>query len=241
MASSDSKLYQLENGAVKPYPLKQKELTNETRNILYILTGKDGTNWICTDGNIFKITSSGEIKIPVNGQVRYACEGIDGRIYFAVSFRGIGFVNDANQFEYIPFPNLDFRDVYMSEFFQRPDSTWVMSTYRTGIYFFSRNGKVERQELFDSTKGIQAFDLFQENEQTLWVASGRGLVRINGNKKQSIGAEAGLEELSLFKILPDKEGYWWLPSNIGIIRVKKAELDAYLDNPGSAKNQLARF
>ena len=220
---------------IKPYPLRQKNLFSQTRNILYALTGKDGAQWICTEGNIFKLSGQEEKKIPVNGQVRYACEGIDGRIYFAVAFQGIGFINDAGQFEYVKFPGLDFRDVYMSNLFQRTDGTWVMSTYRTGIYFLYPNGKVERQELFDSTKGIQAFDMYQENEQTLWVASGKGLVRIRGNKKQSIGAEAGLPELALFKILPDQEGNWWLPTNIGIIRVKKAELDAYLDNPAAAK------
>ena len=232
---TNSKLYQLEEGIIKPYPLRQKNLFSQTRNILYALTSKDGTQWICTEGNIFKLSGQEEKMIPVNGQVRYACEGIDGRIYFAVAFQGIGFINDAGQFEYVKFPGLDFRDVYMSNLFQRPDGTWLVSTYRTGIYFLYPNGKVERLELFDSTKGIQAFDIYQENDQTIWVASGKGLVRIRGNKKQSIGAEAGLPELALFKILPDLEGNWWLPSNIGIIRVKKAELDAYLDNPSTAK------
>ena len=123
----------------------------------------------------------------------------------------------------------------MSEFFQRPDGTWVISTYRSGIHYLYPNGKSKQMELFDSTKGIQAFAMYQENDQTLWVASGKGLVRIKGNKKQSVGAESGLAELSLFKILPDKQGYWWLPSNIGIIRVKKTELDAYLDNPSANK------
>jgi signal transduction histidine kinase/ligand-binding sensor domain-containing protein len=232
---TNSKLYRLEEGVIKPYPLRQKNLFGQTRNILYVLKGKDGTQWICTEGNIFKLSGQDEKQIPVNGQVRYACEGIDGRIYFAVAFQGIGFINDSGQFEYVKFPGMDFRDVYISNLFQRSDGTWVVSTYRTGIYFLFPNGKVERQELFDSTKGIQAFDMYQENDQTLWVASGKGLVRIRGNKKQSIGAEAGLTELSLFKILADRNGYWWLPSNIGIIRVKKAELDAYLDNPATTK------
>jgi len=232
---TNSKLYKLEKGLINPYPLREKNLFSQTRNILYVLAGKDGSQWICTEGNIFKVNGRDHKKFPVNGQVRYACEGIDGKIYFAVAFQGIGFINDAGQFEYLTFPGLDFRDVYMSNLFQRSDSTWVMSTYRTGIYYLYPNGKVERQELFDSTKGIQAFDMYQENEQTLWVASGKGLVRIRGNKKQSIGAEAGLTELSLFKILPDREGDWWLPSNIGIFRVKKAELDAYLDNPSGTK------
>jgi len=194
------KLYQLNNGFIQPYPLRNKKIFDQTRNILYIFLDKDGTKWICADGNIFKLNSKEEKKIPVDGQVRYACEGIDGRLYFAVAFRGIGFINDAGIFEYLKFPGFNFRDIYMSEFFQRADGTWVISTYRSGIHYLYPNGKSEQMELFDSTKGIQAFDMFQENDQTLWIASGKGLVRIKGNKKQSIGAESGLAELSLFKI-----------------------------------------
>jgi len=232
---SNSKLYRLDKGLINPFPLRDKNLFSQTRNILYAYTDNEGTQWICSEGAIFKFNSKEEKKIPVDGQVRYACKGIDGKIYFAIAFKGIGFINDGGKFEYLTFPGFNFRDVYISNFFQRSDSTWVVSTYRTGIYYLFPNGKVEQQELFDSTKGIQAFDMYQENEQTIWVASGKGLVRIRGNKKQSIGAEAGLTELSLFKILPDREGNWWLPSNIGIIRVKKSELDAYLDNPATIK------
>jgi signal transduction histidine kinase/ligand-binding sensor domain-containing protein len=235
IASADSKLYELKNNRVSSYPLKNKTLLSNTRNILYLFTSKDGNIWLCTDGNIFKLSAESEIKIPVDGQVRYACEGIDGRIYFGVAFKGIGFINEKGKFEYLPFPGFDFSPVYTSKMFQRKDGTWVMSTYNTGIYYFQPDGKVIRKELFDSTKGIQAFDMYREDAQTFWVASGKGLVRIRGNQKQYIGAEAGLEELSLFKILPDNEGYWWIPSNIGIFRVKKAELDAYLENPQSAK------
>jgi signal transduction histidine kinase/ligand-binding sensor domain-containing protein len=235
LAGADSKLYQLNNNAIKPYPLKNKNLLSETRNILHLFRAKDGTLWLCTDGNIFKLSAEGEKKIPVTGQVRYACEGNDGRVYFGVAFKGIGYINGAGKFEYLKFLGFDFSQVYTSGFFQQKDGTWVMSTYNTGIYYFRPDGKVIRQELMDSTKGIQAFDMYRENDQSLWVASGKGLIRIRGNQKQYIGAEAGLEELSLFKILPDKEGYWWLPSNVGIIRVKKSELDAYLDNPKSNK------
>ena len=134
VAGTNNKLYQLDNGVIKPFPLRQKNILDQTRNILYVYNDKESTQWVCTDGAIFKFNSKEEKKIPVDGQVRYASEGIDGRLYFAVAFQGIGFINDGGQFEYLKFPGFDFGDIYMSKFFQRADGTWVISTYRSGIH-----------------------------------------------------------------------------------------------------------
>ena len=233
--ATNSKLYQIDNGIIQLYPLRNKKLFDQTRNVLSLFFDKEGTKWVCTAGNIYKINDKEEKTIPVNGQVRYACIGKDGKIYFGIAFQGIGFINDGGVLEYLKFPGVDFKGIYISKFFQRADGTWVISTYNTGIYYLFPNGKWQQQEVSDSIKGIQAFDMYQENDNTLWVASGKGLVRIRGNKKQFIGAESGLTELALFNILPDQLGYWWLPSGSGIMRVKKSELDAYLDNPTSTK------
>lgn len=95
---TNNKLYLLNNGFIQPYPLRNKTIFDQIRNILYTFLDTDGTKWICADGYIFKLNQKEEKKIPVSGQVRYAYKGIDGKVYFAVAFQGIGFINDAGIF-----------------------------------------------------------------------------------------------------------------------------------------------
>lgn len=62
---------------------------------------------------------------------------------------------------------------------------------------------------------------------TAWVATlGAGLWRGRGDSWQSFGLAQGMAEDVIWSILDDGQGYFWLPSNRGVQRVSRGELDA---------------
>jgi signal transduction histidine kinase/ligand-binding sensor domain-containing protein len=231
-----NKVYQLNNGIIKPFPIKEKEVVEQKgATNFYAYTDSKNTQWLCGLDFIYKISGNEQKSYPVKGAVRYACEGMDGKMYFAISFQGIGFINQNNRFEYLKIPGLDFSQIYVSAFKQLKDGTWVITSYRTGVYFVYPDGKVENIEISDDIKGIQVFSFLvdQQEKDVIWFATGKGLVKYKKGKKWFIDNNANIPELSLFAILPDHNGGWWFPCNLGVMYAKKSQIDAFIRNPSN--------
>lgn len=69
--------------------------------------------------------------------------------------------------------------------------------------------------------------MMQRPDGSVWIASyGNGLVRYADGKVQSLGTERGLADASLSAMLDDGSGRLWLMSNIGLMVVSVAEVEA---------------
>jgi len=67
--------------------------------------------------------------------------------------------------------------------------------------------------------------LHQDREGTLWIATyGGGLKRWKAGRVTSYGPQTGLSEKIIFQVLEDDEGFLWLSSSRGILRVSRREL-----------------
>jgi len=61
----------------------------------------------------------------------------------------------------------------------------------------------------------------------LWIGTHvEGLYRLEGGKLTHYSGSNGLSTNSVFQILEDAQGYFWLSSHTGIHRVKKQVLNA---------------
>jgi signal transduction histidine kinase/ligand-binding sensor domain-containing protein len=233
-----NKVYSLENDQVRPFPLLYDTAFHGGGVCYYAFVDKQKNQWLCSGKVIYKINAgSGRQQVyRVDGEARYACEGNDGRIYFGVAFKGIGFINDKEIFEYLPFKQADFSQVFLSTIRQLKDGTWIVCSFQTGASSIGSDGIMKNINLFDELKGMQVFDCYVDpaEKDVLWFATGLGLVKYKAGKKTIIGANTGIPDLALFGILPDRYGRWWLPSNSGIITVAKSQLDSFTANPSFA-------
>ena len=230
LGSSMDSLYWLKEGRIIPYQPKNKMAFKGLVNIIHSMADSKGNIWLTHQEGVIKITSQGETNYYLPGQTRYAAEGMDGRMYFAVAYKGIAYLNERGEAKFMDLPKVDFSQAYFSSIHPLKDGSWLATTYRTGAIIIDTKGNARKLDLFNGTEGIQVFNAREESDGTLWFATGKGLVKWKQGKGRLIGAESGLKENSFFAILPDRQGTWWFPTNKGIFYAKYAELEAYLQN-----------
>jgi signal transduction histidine kinase/ligand-binding sensor domain-containing protein len=69
--------------------------------------------------------------------------------------------------------------------------------------------------------------LYEDAEDVLWIGThSEGLYRLEGERLTHYTDANGLSTHSVFQILEDEKGYFWLSSHTGIHRVKKHDLNA---------------
>ncbi|MGC4039036.1 MAG: ATP-binding protein [Chitinophagaceae bacterium] len=236
VANFYNKIYELKNGNVNPFAISNEAALKAAAGVCYYSFVDQHYNaWLCCNRLIYKINKNEQKTFQVDGEVRYACTGIDGKVYFGVAYKGIGFINEKGVFEYLPIKAIDFVPLYLSSIRQLNDGTWVICSFRTGVYFISPDGRVKNIDITEGVKGIQVFNSYIDPAEpdALWFATGAGLVKYKGGKKSVIGANTMIPDLTLFGILPDKNGRWWLPTNTGVISVRKSQLDSFILQPST--------
>jgi signal transduction histidine kinase/ligand-binding sensor domain-containing protein/CheY-like chemotaxis protein len=100
-----------------------------------------------------------------------------------------------------------------------------------GLTLF-QNGKFVTYALNESGEGGlgTVVAMYEDSDHVFWIGTyGRGLKRFKDGKFLTIGTKDGLPDDSVWGILEDNTGNFWLSSNQGIARVKRKALNDYLD------------
>ncbi len=229
-------LFWLENKTIKPFSSKNSSIFNSAFNFIANKTDSKGNTWLGHQQGLIKYNQSGAINIVTPNQVRFVEEGIDGKIYVAVAFTGIGVIEGESTLKMLSFPKVDFKTVYFSSLHQLKDSSFLATTYRTGAMIIDKKGNVKKLDLFNGVNGIAIFNAVELDNGDIWFATAKGLAKWVNGKITFIGTESGLTDASVFGILIDKKGEWWLPSNKGVIHAPFNEIEAYSNNKKTAVN-----
>ncbi|WP_421772974.1 ligand-binding sensor domain-containing protein [Gracilimonas sp.] len=81
-----------------------------------------------------------------------------------------------------------------------------------------------------SSNNIRSVYVDEQDSKTIWVGTeNNGLNRIKNGEVTFINTLDGLPDHIIHWISQDREGWLWMSSNRGIIKIDKAELNAYLD------------
>lgn len=115
---------------------------------------------------------------------------------------------------------------------------WVMFEDHTGtLWFGSRyglsrwsNGHFQTAEAFPAAVagGAPLVSSYVDHDNVFWFGTkGDGLFRVAGGNITSFTQRDGLSDDSIWSILEDDGGNFWMSSNRGIFRVKKADLDSF--------------
>src|SRR6266481_2612342 len=97
-----------------------------------------------------------------------------------------------------------------------------------GLSLF-RNGKFTNFDLSEpyvDGPGVgSAMVIYEDADHVIWIGTyGGGLKRFKDGKFSTIGIRQGLFDDSIWSILEDDSGNFWMSSNLGIWRVKKSEV-----------------
>lgn len=230
VTSAMDSLYWLENGIIKPYQIKNKKAFKDVVNIIHTYVDRKQNIWLTHQNGVLKISASGETNFNLDGQTRYAADGFDGKMHFGVAYKGLATIDDKGKVAYMSLPKVNFSDIYISSIHQLKDSSWLVTSYRTGVIRIDKTGQAKPLDLFDGASGIQVFNAVEDKHGALWFATGRGIVRWLNGRSTSVGYASGLNETSVFSILMDSVGNWWCPTNKGIFYAKYSQIDAYVNH-----------
>lgn len=101
---------------------------------------------------------------------------------------------------------------------------WV-GTYNGGLNRVWPDGRVDVFRAQDGLGSDIVSALYEDADGTLWIGTyGGGLVRYQGARFARFTPRHGFFNDKVYQILEDESGWLWMGCNLGIFRVKKAEL-----------------
>lgn len=109
------------------------------------------------------------------------------------------------------------------------DTMWVGTGF--GLARFE-GGRFEPVSLYHLDKALYVYGIHEDRDRyRLWLATDRCLVRFDPETSHAelVGREAGIPVDKLFHLVDDRHGAFWLTSNRGIVRIRKADAEAFAD------------
>ncbi len=80
-------------------------------------------------------------------------------------------------------------------------------------------------------EGIFTLTIYEDNAGTFWVGTlENGLFRIKGGKYNRFTTKDGLGSNNIYQILEDQREYFWLSSDVGVLKVSKKELEKFFNS-----------
>jgi len=117
---------------------------------------------------------------------------------------------------------------------QFDDQHLIAGTNGNGVFKFNISNLYAFSEPTQIT-GKSIRDIYIQND-TIWYATeDKGLIRAVYNKNKELNTAIFhypkiKKDWAVHRILTDRFGFWWLTNNQGLYRIKKSELDLFLDN-----------
>lgn len=105
-----------------------------------------------------------------------------------------------------------------------PDNLWIGTT--SGLFSYNMvNGALRSMPEFEK---VSVRAIHKAGDGIIWIGTyGQGFYRYEGGRFLKMPMDAGNNLSSVHCFMEDKQGYFWMPTNKGLYRVAKKELDSY--------------
>lgn len=89
-----------------------------------------------------------------------------------------------------------------------------------------RNGAIRSLTSNDGLAGNVIFKILGDNDEILWISTGNGVSRFDGENFFNFNVGNGLASDSVFQVLEDASGRLWMTSNKGVFYAKKFDMNS---------------
>jgi signal transduction histidine kinase/ligand-binding sensor domain-containing protein len=200
-----------------------------------VLRDRSGALWIGTDGHgAFRLKGSDKIHYTThngltNDFIRAFLESRDGSIWIATD-EGINRWRDGVLTNYRMDDGLCYFSI-RALLEDRKGGLWI-GTDR-GVSHW-QDGSFVRDAVVDRLATEKVWAIHEDHEGGLWFGTrGGGLFRWRDDVLTSYGSEQGLASNSIYHILEDSQGIFWMSGPKGISSVSRRDLDKLAKQPGS--------
>jgi len=208
---------------------------------------REGKIWVGTnEGGLNVFTTHGLLKTYTkrdglaDDQVHAVFQDKDGKIWIGTERGGVSLFSNGKFKTYSSKDGLSNNRVW-TIFQDHNQSLWFGTD--GGLSRFD-HGKFTSVNLDDGENGGNATGgvmyIYEDPEHVLWIGTyGGGLKRLKDGKITTYSTRNGLFDDSVWAVLEDDLGNFWMSSNFGIFRVRKSELTEFAEGKVSRINSIS--
>ena len=207
------------------YPAARRFFNSNLITALY--EDRAGTLWVGTREGV-RWFRNGRFEQPsriakIEGEISAIVQDRSGRLWFA-SDRGLYSLSNRGLVLYKRADGLA-GDSITALLVDEQDRLWIGTD--KGLSCFSA-GHITPWTKPHNWQSGPITSLYRDNAHVLWVGTyGRGLVRIEGDMPTSFTTKQGLPGNVVHQIVEDNEGFLWLGTRNGLVRLRKDELGEF--------------
>jgi len=192
-----------------------------------------GRIWVSTRGGIAYLEKGEFISVPgvTAGQVHSIAGDNQGNLWIADQDQGLLHLLGGHVVEQIPWIRLGRKD-YASTLLVDPlhGGLWL-GFFQGGLVYF-KNGEIRAS--YGTAEGLgegRVNDLQSDRDGALWAATEGGLSRVRNGRVATLATSNGLPCNAVHWMMEDDAHSVWLDSACGLVRIARAELDAWAGDP----------
>ncbi|MBI5084690.1 MAG: PAS domain S-box protein [Acidobacteria bacterium] len=207
-------------------------------NSVWALTeDRDGTLWIGTGAGGISRFRDGRIRTfrPEDGLPRCNAQHIlqkrDGSVWAATSEGLAEFRENKWVMHSVAEKEQTLRAMLVLA--ETPDGRLLAST-NTALYEF-RDGRLQPSPLLGKSPPIKIHSMYFDAQGALWAGTdGQGLLRVHGGQVFTFSRANGLPDNVVYRVMEDGNGDLWITTNSGVVRAKRAAMEAFAGGSGPA-------
>ncbi|MEM6783154.1 MAG: ATP-binding protein [Bacteroidota bacterium] len=198
-----------------------------------LIEDRSGQRWGVAGTHLFRVDGANAEHVTTTGQMRLrdlAPDPAETNAMWAADIHGTivrintdaGAVTDSLQ---LPDPTEGRQPLLVWDLHHTATGRFLAAT-SIGLYEIISGSKLQPVEAF---AGRPVYSIHEEEDGTLWMPTGVGLVRVQAGEVASIGRAEGLPADAFAAVILDDDGHVWLPQGPRLHRVSRSQIEAAID------------
>ena len=227
----DGKLCEIRNGSVRCYP----EMGGVGHGVLGLHEDGKGNLWAGLEMGVWRWRPGPPkfYSVPSlpNGRMQSMTDGEDGALLIATSGAVMRLAEKRTEVAY-PFPaaRQGFRVLRMLR--DRDGGLWVGPAGRGIVHM--HQGRTDVFSQSDGLSGNDIYDLFEDREGNIWIATINGLDRFRELPVVTYSGKQGLSAIPWGGVLAARQGNVWFATLDGLYRLNHGQVTVYLQHRAKA-------
>jgi signal transduction histidine kinase/ligand-binding sensor domain-containing protein len=196
--------------------------------------------WFGTPDTVGYLEDDRFVASAPGGNVDALAEDAAGNIWFDSHERGLTKITPQGEITQTPWTALGHKDTANPMVPDPARGGLWLGFYDGGIGWFRDGGVRKTYTAADGLAGGRVTDLRFDSESALWVAAQGGVSRVKNGRITNLNSRNGLPCDTVFWTIEDDDRSLWLYMPCGLVRIARAERDAWLAAPDNVHRTLRR-